>query len=260
MTTFSSRGFIAGLFSVLLAGFWSASSAEETKQPERQSYIKELPKDGAFRIVVLGDSLANGLHQGLTQLNKKNDLLKTTRKSKVNTGLVRVDRYDWNRGAKKIAASKKYDIAIVLLGLNDLQSIREKGKAHHFQTDGWVKRYVMRTENMMNDLKKSGMAVYWTGIPITSPKRYQKEYAYLNGIYKKAAENTDVRFIDTWTALADANGQFTPYWKTPEGKKEIIRHKDGVHFSPDGYQIFAGIVNDIIQADIKDVQNRNSSQ
>lgn len=260
MTSVLSFKTIAKFFAAIIMMAGSAYASQSNDSNPDELYIKNKPKDGVFRVVVLGDSLANGLHQGLTQLNKENDLLKTARKSKVNTGLVRVDRYDWNKGARKIASSGKYDIAIVLLGLNDLQSIRERGKAHHFKTDGWVERYVGRTESMMSDLKKAGLAVYWTGIPITSPKRYQKEYNYLNGIYQEAAEKMGVRYIDTWNQLADQKGKYTPFWKQPDGKLKEIRNKDGVHFTPDGYQIFAGIVNDIVQTDIQDAQRTVADQ
>lgn len=227
----------------------SSMAASEESAP----YIQKAPKDGIFKIVVLGDSLADGLHQGLTQTNKDRDDIKTTKTSKVNTGLVRVDRYNWNKGAAKIAKSGKYQIAVVLLGLNDLQSIREKGKAHHFKTDGWVERYTAKVETMMSDLKAGNLAVYWTGIPIVTPKHYQDEYLYLNGIYKAAAEKVGVKFVDTWAPLADKDGKYTPFHRDSEGKISEIRNKDGVHFTPSGYLIFAGFVDDIIKQDMKTI-------
>ena len=236
----------------------STDTATSNKSQVSPAYIRLKPKDGVYDVVVMGDSLANGLHQGLTQLNKDNPQLKTTRKSKVNTGLVRVDRYDWNKGAKKIAKSGKYQVAVVLLGLNDLQSIREKGKAHHFQTDGWVERYKERTERFMKDLKDAEIAVYWTSIPITT--RYRKEYEYLNVFYKEAAAKVGVKFIDTWSALAGPDGKYSAFWKDADGKRLEIRAKDGVHFTPQGYQIFAGIVNDVLQKDIAVVSKFAVSQ
>ena len=238
----------------------AVSEADSSTAEPPKAYISLEPKDGVYNIVVLGDSLANGLHQGLTQINKDNELLKTARKSKVNTGLVRVDRYDWNKGANKIAKSGKYQIAVVLLGLNDLQTIREKGKAHHFQTDGWVERYQDRVERMMSDLKKSGLAVYWTGIPVTDPKRYQTEYKYLNEFYRTAAKKTGVRFVDTWNALLGRDGNYSPFWKDADGKLQEIRAKDGVHFTPLGYQIFAGFVDDVLKKDIAVVMKTSMSQ
>lgn len=252
---------LSSLSIAMLAWLLPAAAKAETAQTKPVPVAKAAPavpepylgkpaKGDTYRIVILGDSLGDGLYQGLTRLNKGNDRVKLTKKSKVNTGFVRVDRYDWNKAATKIAKSGAYDVAVVLIGLNDLQSFREKGKSHHFQTDGWVVRYKDRIDRMMLDLKNAGMAVYWTSIPITSPKRYQKHYNYLNGLYREAAEKNGVRFIDTWTPLAGANGKYTPFWTDEAGKRKNIRMRDGVHFTPTGYLIFAQFVDDIIKQDM----------
>ncbi len=224
-----------------------ASVKPETEKP----YIQSVSKDQPLNVVIMGDSLANGLHQGLTRLNKENETVKFVKKSKVNTGFVRVDRYDWNKAAVKLARTKNYQAAVVLIGLNDLQSFREKGKAYHYKTEGWVERYRERTERMMRDLKEAGLAVYWVSIPIVTPKHHQEDYLYLNTFYKEAADKIGVRYIDTWTPLAGKNGEYSPFWKDAEGKQVEIRRRDGVHFTTNGYLIFAGIVNDILSSDLK---------
>ncbi len=238
---------------IVLAVAFTTPALAEVVKPKNAPYMNKMPADGVMNIVVLGDSLADGLHQGLTRLNKGRINLNTVKKSRVNTGLVRLDRYDWNKGAKKTARSGDYQVAVVLLGLNDLQTIREDGKAHHFKTDGWKIRYIARVENMMADLKAGGLAVYWVGIPITTKTRYQDEFFYLNGIYRDAAKKIGIRFIDTWKPLADKNGKFTPFYTGADGKKKEIRRRDGVHFTSEGYLIFAGILNQVILADLEAV-------
>jgi len=214
LCTFGLTSFSAG------AGTEPAKPAEKPAAKTAKPYIVQKPADGVFDVVVLGDSLADGLYSGLFRLNKGNKKLKFKKASKVNTGFVRSDRYDWNKGARKIAGTKKYQIAVVLIGLNDLQSFREKGKAHHFQQKGWVKRYEQRIEKMITDLKAADMAVYWVGIPITSPKRYQKEYAYLNEFFREAAKKHEFTYVDTWKGLANAKGKYTPFWREKNGKKK----------------------------------------
>lgn len=230
-------------------------SAEATK-----SFITKKSKDGPFKLVVLGDSLADGLYSGLYRLNRQNQELTIKKASRVNTGLVRSDRYDWNKGAAKIASSGEYQIAVVLLGLNDLQTFRQKGKRHHFQQKGWEAIYEARIEKMITDLKDAGLAIYWVGIPITSPKRYQKQYAYLNNFFKKAAAKHQVRYVDTWSPLAGADGKYSPFWRDAAGKQQQIRRRDGVHFTTDGYLVFAQFVNDILQRDIRDVLQKQAAK
>ena len=209
---FRSAVFLTFLFCGVLSAaaeqiVYKASVKAEITKP----YIQSASKDQPVNIVVMGDSLANGLHQGLTRLNKENETVNFVKKSKVNTGFVRVDRYDWNKAAVKLARTKDYQAAVVLIGLNDLQSFREKGKAYHYKTEGWVERYRERTERMMRDLKKSGLAVYWVSIPIVTPKHHQDDYLYSNTFYKEAAEKIGVRYIDTWAPLAGKNGEYSPF-------------------------------------------------
>ena len=235
------------------AGTEQEQSKAEPIKPAEKPYLRTKPSDGVFDVVVLGDSLADGLYAGLKRLNGENDKLKITKASKVNTGLVRSDRFDWNKRARKIARSKRHQIAVVLLGLNDLQTFRTKGKRHHFQQKGWEKLYQERIDKMVTDLKKANMAVYWVGIPITSPRRYQKEYAYLNKFFRAAAERHAVRYVDTWTPLASPKGTYSPFWRDKNGKRQHIRHNDGVHFTPNGYMVFASFLNSVLQADIEAV-------
>ncbi|MEL7273291.1 MAG: DUF459 domain-containing protein [Pseudomonadota bacterium] len=246
MTFQSVLGAIMGAWLLL----WPATlAAKEAPKENTQAPLRAPSAEEPLRIVVLGDSLADGLHYGLTQLNKDRADIKTIKKARVNTGLVRRDRYDWNKGTRKIMRKGSYDVAVVLLGLNDLQSIREKGKAHHFQTDGWVERYQARLEEMIGDLKKAGVAVYWASIPITT--RYPQEYQYLNTFFAAAAKKMDIGYVDTWSALADEQGNYTAFFTMPDGKKKEIRRRDGVHFTPKGYEAFASLVNDRLMADLE---------
>ncbi|MFD0914995.1 DUF459 domain-containing protein [Pseudahrensia aquimaris] len=216
-------------------------------------FIRKVPRKGKIELVVLGDSLADGLYIGLKRLNRKNKRLKIVKASRVNTGLVRSDRFDWNEAAREIAQTKRYQVAVVLLGLNDLQTFRERGKRHRFQQKGWVQLYEERIEQMIIDLKKADMAVYWVGIPITAPQRYQKEYAYLNDFFIKAAKKHELRYVDTWSVIAGRDGKYSPFWRDERGKKRKIRTRDGVHFTMKGYVILAEPVNEILRRDIADL-------
>lgn len=237
---------------MIASAFAQQSVLKASAKPEAEKpYMQSVTKDQIVNIVIMGDSLADGLHQGLTRLNKEVETVKFIKKSKVNTGFVRVDRYDWNKAAVKLAQTNDYHAAVVVIGLNDLQSFREKGKAYHYKTDGWVERYRERTERMMRDLKDAGLAVYWVSIPIVTPKHYQEDFLYLNTFYKEAAEKIGVRYIDTWTPLAGKNGEYSPFWRDATGKQVEIRRRDGVHFTTNGYLIFAGIINDVLTNDLK---------
>ena len=193
-------------------------------------------------IAVIGDSLADGLYAGLKQLSRSHENIKVKKYSKVNTGLVRYDRYDWGNAARKIASKDNSDIFILMFGANDLQTIRESSGRYHFQTDGWLKRYKARIDTILTELKSTGRDVYWVGLPIVGKKNFAKGYKYLNGIYKERAEANGIQYIESWDWFASENGSFQMSGTTSDGKKRTLRAKDKVHFTPVGYHEIGRLV------------------
>ena len=201
----------------------------------------KLPKS----VVIIGDSLADGLYAGFYRLMKPVKKISVHKKTRVNTGLVRYDKYNWASTVGKIAASGKFDTAIVSFGANDLISFRGKGRPTHFGEKNWPKLYGERIAEIVNRLKKSGIKVYWVGLPNVRRKQFRKGYKFLNTIFKQSATASGARYIDTWNVL-EANGKFSEQGKDINGKTIILRHTDGVHFTPDGYLTYAKIVADEI--------------
>lgn len=212
-------------------------------------YIRPHHRDGEFQAVVMGDSMADGMYAGLYRIMKDDARLKFVKKTKVNTGIVRSDRYDWNEAAREIAG-EDYDIAILVFGANDLQSIREGGKTYHFQQEGWEQVFNRRVDDIIASLKSENIAAYWIGLPITRKDRYQKDYAYVNELFRAAADRNGIRYIETWDTFADENGEFSAYGIGLNGKKIQLRADDGVHFTPDGYAKYASVVADVLRYDV----------
>ncbi|MBX3575631.1 MAG: DUF459 domain-containing protein [Rhizobiaceae bacterium] len=213
-------------------------------------YIRPHQTDGELQAVVMGDSMADGMYAGLYRIMKDDARLKFVKKTKVNTGIVRSDRYDWNEAARQIAGEKDYDIAILVFGANDLQSIRDGGKTFHFKQPGWETVFNRRIDDIITSLKSENIAAYWIGLPITRKDRYQEDYAYVNGLFREAAERNGIRYVETWDAFADENGEFSAYGIGLNGKKIQLRADDGVHFTPDGYAKYASVVADVLRYDV----------
>lgn len=195
------------------------------------------------RIIVVGDSLADGLYAGLYRLAKKNKFISVKKKTKINTGLVRNDKHDWISTVDKIASSRKYDIAVVSFGANDLVSFRSKKGSIHFGAEKWPEFYAQKVSELITLFKSAGMEVVWVGLPITNRSRFIKGYKTLNSIYQEQANSSHIRFVDTWSALSK-DGKYHSFGKGPRGKRIQIRHNDGVHFTSLGYISYAKIVAD----------------
>lgn len=218
--------------------FWIIYTATASSAP----YDRKLSSQ-ENRIIVVGDSLADGLYSGLYRLAKKNKYISVKKNTKINTGLVRVDKHDWMSTVSEIAASKKHDIAVVSFGANDLVSFRYKNGPIHFGTAKWPEFYAQRVSQVIAQFKSAGMDVIWVGLPITNRSRFKKGYKVLNSIYREQASINHIRFVDTWSALSE-DGKYHSYGPGPSGKRIQIRHNDGVHFTSLGYISYAKIVAD----------------
>lgn len=197
--------------------------------------------DAPYNVVVIGDSLAVGLWQGLHKnlQNTQKPAFNVVREAKVNTGLVRSDRFDWPRHVEKLAKRSDFQAAVIMFGGNDAQSIRTTGKRYHYKTPGWEEHYRQRIDRVITAFKKKDVVLYWVGLPNIKKSERREDYLHVNAIFKERAEANGVRFIDTWDVTNDENGHFRPHGKTIDGKKALLRAKDGIHFTPEGYRILA---------------------
>ncbi len=226
-------------FVMILAGSQTGLSVNAFADP----YVPQFVRPNS--VIVVGDSLADGIYSGFYRLMKPISGVKVKKKTKINTGLVRYDRFNWAKTTRKIAASKKFDVAIVSFGANDLISFRGKGGTVHFGDKRWPELYAKRVAGIIKHLKSGGMRVYWVGLPIVRRANFRKGYALLNTIFKKTAAANGAKFVDTWSKL-QVKGKFSAYGKGINGKTILLRHTDGVHFTPDGYMTYAKIVADKI--------------
>jgi hypothetical protein len=84
----------------------------------------------AATVLVIGDSLADWLAYGLEEALADTPEVGVVRKIKGSAGLIRYearsDTPDWSQAAKELLASEKPNAVVVMLGLNDRQSLRER--------------------------------------------------------------------------------------------------------------------------------------
>ena len=198
-----------------------------------------------FRIAVFGDSLGDGMYNGLSQITSRLKHVKVKRYSRANTGISRRDRYDWNKAARKLSR-RPMDAALLVFGANDMQTIRDGRRRYHFRQKGWEKRYRKRVARIVRNFRKRGVPTYVVGLPIARHSKTRKGYAYLNSIFRSVAEAQGATFIDTWNRFADAKGAFTPYG-TLKGRRTKTRAKDGIHFTIKGYQMYARHAYKVVQ-------------
>lgn len=219
-----------------------------------QAAIPAEPKEQAaktrYNVVVFGDSLGDGLWAGLYHTLRKDKRFNVIRKSRVATGFVRKDYFDWSEGVREAAAETHIDIAVIIMGTNDRQTIVEDGARHALFTPKWREVYEARVDDFTVTLKASGARIYWVGLPVMRGATFESDMENFSAIFEKRAVANGIIFVPTHDLVADKDGKYSAYGLDTSGRKRLLRAEDGIHFTMEGYDLLAHAVRDTILRDV----------
>lgn len=229
-------------------------SAALTTQPiPEQKQMLAAPaaavKKERYNVVVLGDSLGDGMWAGLYHVLRKDSRFNVIKKSRVATGFSRQDYYDWNEAVREIAAETKIDIAVVVMGTNDRQPIVENGVRHALFDDNWREIYKRRVDDFTATLQATGARIYWLQLPVMRSPRFGADMASFNDIFEERARANGIAFVRTEGLAAGADGSYTAYGEDRFGRTRLLRAEDGIHFTMAGYELLGDKVAEAILAD-----------
>src|SRR6185503_2635027 len=98
-----------------------ASAQQGSTPPAQRSYINPFPTGDRYRVLVIGDSLGDGLWSGLYRAFEEDANLEFVKRAKVNGGLLSAN---WESDLDDALKDGNYQIAVVMYGANDDQSIK----------------------------------------------------------------------------------------------------------------------------------------
>ena len=255
-------GCLFGLTVLALAGLALGAQFDraEAQLLDRFSrgYITPFPEGDRYRLVVFGDSLGDGIWSGLYRAFKPDANVDVVKKSRVSTGFVRIDYYDWNSKLRSILGAEKVHIAVIMFGANDMQSIRAKRRYHKIGTEAWREIYGKRIDTFIKSLKGSRAAIYWVGLPIMRSKAHNQNMQVMNEIFREKAFLNGIKFIDTFNGFADQFGRYSAYGPDLSGQIRKLRAPDGVHFTMRGYRKLAHFVEREIRRDMRTAKSERN--
>ena len=216
------------------------------------SFINPFPKDEVYRLHLVGDWFADGLRSAIAEALGEEAQIRTER----NVLQVRsLRRSSWDQVINKVEAAGKrnvIDIAVVMFGAAEIGSLSVPGRRRiAFASEAWKTRYVRRVDRLMKALKQGGTAVYWLGLPTLRRNNRNEGAQFINEIIRERAYLNGVKFIDTYAGFADENGNYDPYGPDLTGKISRLRSRDGVYFTPTGYQKLAHFASRLIARDLR---------
>lgn len=208
-----------------------------------------IPKvDVAHHILVMGDSLANLLANGLDDaLNNRPDV-EVIHRAKPDSGLVRSDFYDWPKAASELLASdQKISIGVILLGLNDRQPLREGETVHEPLSPRWLELYRDRIDTIAGAFATRRVPLIWVGVPPMQNGRLSADMITFNDLYRQRVEKAGGQYVDLWGGFVDAENRYAATGPDVSGQPVRLRLGDGIHFTAAGARKAAHFVDLVIR-------------
>jgi hypothetical protein len=192
-----------------------------------------------LRVWIGGDSLAGSLGPSLGDLTRTSGVVQAIVDSRVSSGLLSPDFFDWSDKGADDMFSYDPDVAVFVIGTNDAKNL-PKGAARDLR---WRERYAAVVEQMLDVLVGEGRTVYWVGGPIMSENAFSERVKIVNSVFQEVtAQHPEVTYVDAFTVFSGPDGKFAPALPRGDGKVVRVRAEDGVHFTPDGGDLLAQAV------------------
>ena len=148
---------------------------------------------------------------------------------------MRDDYLDWQKTAREIiAAPERVDFAVMMVGSNDRQSLKDAAGSYDVRSDRWKEIYGQRVEDFASIFRQKGIPLVWVGLPVMRAERMSADAIYMNDIYRDRASKAGATYVDSWDAFVDEQGQFNAYGPDVSGQVAKLRAGDGVHFTKAG--------------------------
>lgn len=194
------------------------------------------------KILVVGDSLAIGLSLSLRRSVAALDGVELIGEGKVSSGLANPKYYNWGRALRIFLDKYSPDLVVVMMGANDARYINpdEKPRPPGSTNKSWPEVFSMRMGDFLAALTEKHIPSYWIGLPIMGNPSYAKQAQVMNAIIRaECAKAKNSRYLDTWTLLADAQGNYSTFLPNAKGVKIKVRANDKIHFTVAGGDILA---------------------
>ena len=221
-------------------------SAPSAALPPPKPVIDKAPD--ATRLAVFGDSLAIDLSRALERFYAEDPNLVVLGQGVSSSGFVRDDYFDWNQALAGQIAEDSFDIAVVIIGINDRQEIRSNGQTYPALSDGWVAAYQSRLNSFLGQLRSARKPVVWLGLPPMSRTEYSGAISQISALHRMAAFSGNAEFLDIYDRFIGEDGRYSAYGPDVNGQNALMRKDDGIHFSNAGSDKLAFYISQSIRS------------
>jgi hypothetical protein len=188
----------------------------------------------ARKVLVIGDFVAGGTAWGLEQSFANEPNIVVIDKSNAESGLVRVDQFDWNAELPKQLNEVQPDLVVVALGANDRQQLRDDNARAAIRSQSWEATYTQRITGLVDTLKLYGRPYFWVSAVPMRKTEASADMNYLNELFKPRVASGGGHFVDVWSGFANEEGRYMTSGPDVEGQTRQLRTGDGINFTRAG--------------------------
>jgi hypothetical protein len=233
-----------------------APQRSQQPAPQRQAPVAALPPPkpqvekaaDATRLAVFGDSLAIDLSRALERFYAEDPNLVVINQGVSSSGFVRFDFFDWDAAITEQIAANSFDLAVVIIGINDRQEIGVNRQSYAPLTDQWTAAYQARLTGFLGKLRAARKPVIWVGLPPMSKTEYSGAISQISNIQRLASFSGGAEFLDIYERFLGEDGKYSSHGPDVNGQNARMRKDDGIHFSTAGSDKLAFYLSQAIQS------------
>jgi hypothetical protein len=201
----------------------------------------------ATRLAVFGDSLAVDLSKALERFYADDPNLVVVNQGVGSSGLVRDDYFDWNKAIDEQIAADSFDLAVVIIGINDRQEIAVDGVSYAPLTEGWTSAYQARVASFLGKLRTARKPVIWVGLPPMAKADYSAAISQISNIQRQASFSSGAEYLDIYERFLGEDGKYSSHGPDVNGQNALMRKDDGIHFANAGSDKLAFYISQAIR-------------
>jgi hypothetical protein len=200
--------------------------------PPPKPQVEKAPN--ATRLAVFGDSLAIDLSKALDRLYAEDPNLVVINQGVSSSGFVRDDFFDWNSAIAEQIAADSFDLAVVIIGINDRQELNVNGEDVEPLSDPWNAAYQARIASFLGQLRAARKPVIWIGLPPMSKTEYSAAISQISNVQRLASFSGGAEYLDIYERFLGEDGKYSSHGPDVNGQNARMRKDDGIHFSTAG--------------------------
>ncbi|HJQ55730.1 MAG TPA: DUF459 domain-containing protein [Vineibacter sp.] len=193
------------------------------------------------QIVVIGDSLAEGVWGGLFRRFYKTRALRIVNAATASTGFNRTPYEDKLRD---LMGQHPIDLLVMMTGANDAQDVLGlDGRPNaNFGTDAWRELYARRVQRFLDAVHDHRLHLIWIGLPIMRSPAFEARIARVRDIHQALCAEYFIPLLDLHAATRDDTGAYASHRRDDKGRLRPLRYEDGVHLAEFGNDLIGDMV------------------